>query len=169
MAFSWKYPIAIVFTLFALCILWKKRYLFNYPDGIAWLRREIAYSTISRRPRGSTNISWPVIGSVVALLCGNIFSLMFRTHGKAQLAGRASQLALINFMVILALGSGRNVIFNSYLRLGYQELGVVHRWLARMFLLHATVHIVCQSIMVRGHLNRYQIIVCIIPRLHSKN
>jgi hypothetical protein len=165
MEFSWKHAIAIVFNLVGLVMLWQKRYHFNYRDRIAWLRREITLSTIGRRQRGSTSMSYPAVGSVVVLLCGNIFSLVFRTHGKAQLAGRASQLALINFVVILALGSGRNVIFNSWARFGYQELGVIHRWLARMYLLHAMVHILCHVIMARGSLNRYQIIVRTIPTM----
>jgi hypothetical protein len=168
MEFSWKYAITIVFTLLVLYILWQKRYIFNYHDPIAGLRREVAYSVIGRRPRGSTNMSFPVVVSVVALLCGNVISLLLRTHGKAQVARRASQLALINFMIVSALGSGRNVIFNSLIRLGYQELGIIHRWLARMFLLHAIVHIVCHGIMVHGKLNRYQIIVSTTPQLYSK-
>jgi predicted ferric reductase len=163
MEFSWKHAIAVVFNLVALVMLWQKRYHFNYRDRIAWLRREITLSTIGRRQRGSTSMSYPAVGSVVVLLCGNIFSLVSRIHGKAQLAGRASQLALINFVVILALGSGRNVILNSWARFGYQDLGVIHRWLARMFLLHATVHIVCHVIMAHGSLNRSQIIVSTIP------
>jgi predicted ferric reductase len=163
MEFSWKHAIAVVFNLVALVLLWQKRYHINYRDRIARLKREIMFSTIGRRPRGSTNKSYPAVGSVVVLLCGNIFSLVYRTHGKAQLAGRASRLALINFVVVLALGSGRNVIFNSWARFGYQELGVIHRWLARMFLLHAIVHIFCHAT-AHGRLNRSQGLVRTTPQ-----
>jgi hypothetical protein len=167
-----NFPLLYIISLssiVAVClfVVWRLS-LSDYQNRLIWLRKVLLYSTVARRRRGTSSVSFLTAIGILTLITANIFLMRFRVHNTLDLATRASKLSLSN-MSILLYGAGGNVLVNYVLKVGLGNWGILHRWLGRICLLQALIHSLCRLSLLKARLNSLQITVSFLPSCQVSN
>ena len=148
-------------AFFGLCFLWRIAHLVHdhYQLSIpSWLRKRLKYTLVTQRVPGSYDVDPLALLAIITYVAGNIFCLSYRVSSRLELATRASSLFAINVIPIY-LGARSNVILDRFLKVRLREIVIVHHWMGRTAMIHATVHAVARATMLNARIRVPEILV----------
>ena len=128
------------------------------------LKKTFRYMLVMQRHPESDDVSFLVaiiIFVYVAANIGCLAILAFHKQTRKQISSRSTWMFNVNVLP-LYLGSRTNIALDTLFSLPLRDLRLLHRWIGRVCLIHAIVHMVTQVTMLERSLNANDYLVSII-------